>query len=103
MAYHQELPHGAGLVMISRAYFSHMIEVHACDERFVRMARAMGMADAAKPGDFIKALGKLQDTCGVADLKMPAKQWGGYSSSTVFRSPKRIAYRFTKNLINRNE
>ncbi len=69
-AYHQELPHGAGLVMISRAYFSHMIEVHACDERFVRMARAMGMADAAKPGDFIKALGKLQDTCGVADLKM---------------------------------
>lgn len=69
-AYHQELPHGAGLVMISRAYFSHMIEVHACDERFVRMARAMGMADTAKPGDFIKALGKLQDMCGVADLKM---------------------------------
>lgn len=69
-AYHQELPHGVGLVMISRAYFSHMIEVHVCDERFVRMAWAMGMADAAKPGDFIKALGKLQDTCGVADLKM---------------------------------
>ena len=47
-----------------------MIEVHACDERFVRMAQAMGMSDATKPEAFVKALGKLQDTCGVADLKM---------------------------------
>ena len=34
-AYHQELPHGAGLIMISKAYYEHFIEKHACDERFV--------------------------------------------------------------------
>ena len=42
-AYHQELPHGAGLIMISKAYFTHLIERHVADERFVRMAQAMGM------------------------------------------------------------
>ena len=69
-AYHQQLPHGAGLIMISRAYFSHLITVHACNERFIRMAQTMGMVDASKPEDFIKALNELQDTCGVSDLKM---------------------------------
>lgn len=69
-AYHQELPHGAGLIMISKAYFTHFIEQHVCDERFVRMAQAMGMEDAKEPMDFIAALTKLQEDCGVADLKM---------------------------------
>ena len=69
-AYHQELPHGAGLIMISKAYFTHFIEKHACDERFIRMAQALGKKDASKPMDFITALAKLQEDCGVADLKM---------------------------------
>ena len=69
-AYHQELPHGAGLIMISRAYYTHFINRHVCDERFIRMARAMGMAEASEPMDFIKALVKLQEECGVAELKM---------------------------------
>lgn len=69
-AYHQELPHGAGLVMISKAYYTHFIEKQVCDDRFVRMAQAMGMEDAAEPMDFIKALIRLQEACGVADLKM---------------------------------
>ncbi|WP_425800432.1 iron-containing alcohol dehydrogenase [Desulfitobacterium sp. Sab5] len=69
-AYHQELPHGAGLIMISKAYFTHFIEQHVCDERFVRMAQAMGMEEAKEPMDFIAALTKLQEDCGVADLKM---------------------------------
>lgn len=69
-AYHQNLPHGAGLIMISKAYFTHFIEKHACDERFVRMAQALGKKDASKPMDFITALAKLQEDCGVADLKM---------------------------------
>ncbi len=30
-AYHQELPHGAGLIMISKAYFTHLIDRHVCD------------------------------------------------------------------------
>lgn len=69
-AYHQDLPHGAGLIMISKAYFTHFIEKHACDERFVRMAQALGKKDASEPMDFIASLVKLQEDCGVADLKM---------------------------------
>lgn len=69
-AYHHDLPHGAGLIMISKAYFTHFIEKHACDERFVRMAQALGRKDASEPMDFIDALVQLQKDCGVADLKM---------------------------------
>lgn len=69
-AYHQELPHGAGLIMISKAYFTHLIDRHVCDDRFIRMAKAMGMEGAKEPMDFITMLGKLQKECGVGDLKM---------------------------------
>ena len=69
-AFHQELPHGAGLIMLSKAYFTHFINQHVCDDRFVKMAQAMGMEDAKEPMDFITALVKLQEDCGVADLKM---------------------------------
>ena len=69
-AFHQELPHGAGLIMISRAYFTHLINKQACDDRFVKMAQAMGMEDAKEPMDFITMLEKLMEDCGVADLKM---------------------------------
>lgn len=69
-AYHHELPHGAGLIMISKAYFTHFIEKHACDGRFVRMAQALGMRNAKEPMDFILALEELQEECGVSELKM---------------------------------
>lgn len=69
-AYHHNLPHGAGLIMISRAFAEFFIERHACDEQFVKMARVMGIPDADKPEDFITALIQLQKDCGVADLKM---------------------------------
>lgn len=69
-AYHHNLPHGAGLIMISKAFAEFFIERHACDEQFIKMAKAMGVANADKPEDFITALVKLQEDCGVADLKM---------------------------------
>lgn len=69
-AYHQHLPHGAGLIMISKEYYTHFINKHCCDERFVRMAQALGKTDAKEPMDFITALVDLQKACGVADLKM---------------------------------
>ena len=69
-AYHHNLPHGAGLIMISKAFAEFFIEKHACDEQFVKMAKVMGMPNADKPEDFITALLKLQKECGVADLKM---------------------------------
>lgn len=69
-AYHHNLPHGAGLIMISKAFYEFFIERHACDEQFIKMAKAMGIENADKPEDFITALVKLQEDCGVADLKM---------------------------------
>lgn len=69
-AYHPNLPHGAGLIMISKAFYEFFIEKHACDERFIQMAQAMGMKDANKPEDFITALVNLQKECGVDQLKM---------------------------------
>ena len=69
-AYHHDLPHGAGLIMISKAFAEFFIKKHACDAQFIKMAKAMGIKDADKPEDFITALVDLQKTCGVADLKM---------------------------------
>ncbi len=69
-AYHQQLPHGAGLIMISKAFYEFFIEKHACDDRFITMAKAMGTEDADKPEDFITALGNLQKACGVDNLRM---------------------------------
>jgi len=61
-AYHHELPHGAGLIMLSEAYFTHFSD--KVPERFASMAAAMGN------DNFISALLDLQDACGVNDLKM---------------------------------
>ena len=69
-AYHHNLPHGAGLIMISQAFAEFFIERHACDGQFIKMARAMGMPEADKPEDFLAALAQLQEAYGVADLKM---------------------------------
>lgn len=69
-AYHQDLPHGAGLIMISKEYYKFFIEKHVCDERFVDMAKALGMPDAEKAEDFITALENIQKACGVDELKM---------------------------------
>ncbi len=69
-AYHPNLPHGAGLIMISKEYFTHFINQHACDKRFVELAKMLGMADAKEPMDFICALDQLQKDCGVDSLKM---------------------------------
>ena len=62
-ACHQELPHGAGLIMIAEAYYQHFVDCHACDERFIAMAKALGKADAACAQDFVDALVKLQKDC----------------------------------------
>ena len=70
-AYHPEIPHGAGLIMISRAYYAHMVEnCPALHDRFIDMAKAMGKEDAKEPMDFVTALVDLQKACGVDDLKM---------------------------------
>lgn len=69
-AYHHNLPHGAGLIMISKAYYQHFVDLHICDDRFIKMAQVMGMPKADQAQDFITMLDKLQKNCGVDHLKM---------------------------------
>ena len=69
-AFHPDLPHGAGLIMISEAYYTHFAGLGVIDDRLVAMAKALGKADASEPMDFVAALLDLQRACGVADLKM---------------------------------
>jgi alcohol dehydrogenase len=69
-AYHQNLPHGAGLVLISVAYYKRFVNVPELKERYIKMAKAIGTEDASEPMDFIMALENLIKNCGLGDLKM---------------------------------
>ncbi|MBR3867313.1 MAG: iron-containing alcohol dehydrogenase [Butyricicoccus sp.] len=62
--FHPNLPHGAGLILISLAYYK--LVQPACAEKCANMARALGRED----GDFLAALAHLQAACGVSNLKM---------------------------------
>lgn len=67
-ARHPALPHGAGLIMISQAYWRRFTET--AGERLTALARALGRTDAAAPEDFISALSALMKQCGVDGLRM---------------------------------
>lgn len=67
-AHHTELPHGAGLIMISESYYRFFSD--KVPEKFIKMAKALGATDAKEPQDFITRLLELQKECGVDNLKM---------------------------------
>ena len=72
-AFYPKLPHGAGLIMLSEAYYSFFAD--KAPERFTAMAKAMGVVtghlpEAERPMAFVKALVELQKECGVDGLKM---------------------------------
>lgn len=69
-AFHPKLAHGAGLIMISKEYYTFLAKKHACDERFLVMAKAMGKTQASDPMEFVEALVDLQKACKVDELKM---------------------------------
>lgn len=69
-AFYNKLPHGAGLIMISKAYYTFFAKSGCCDERLIAMAKALGKKDASKSMDFVEALVDLQKKCGVDALKM---------------------------------
>lgn len=77
-AHHHDLPHGAGLIMIACAYHQHMIDAHACDDRYVEMARLMGASEdevaEQGPSAFVTELARLKCECGVDGLAM--SEWG---------------------------
>lgn len=71
-AMHHDLPHGAGLIMISVAYFSAWA---ASDEgevqrRMIELAKAMGVENPTSGADFVTALAALEKECGVDALRM---------------------------------
>ena len=72
-AYYPELPHGAGLIILSEAYFSFFAD--KVPERLVMMAKAMGKStegveESKQPYLFVEALVELQEKCGVRNLKL---------------------------------
>jgi alcohol dehydrogenase len=69
-AFHPRLAHGAGLIMVSEAYFSHFAGCGACDRRMIEMAKAMGCVEPKSPLDFVAALVQLQKDCGVYGMKL---------------------------------
>lgn len=72
-AFHHDLPHGAGLIMLSEAYYTFFAA--KIPERLADMAGAMGIDTASLPEGkraqaFVKALVDLQKACGVDKIKM---------------------------------
>lgn len=68
--FHPELAHGAGLIMISPAYYDFFIQKGLGEDRFIKMAKAMGIENPASSKDFLDALKELINDVGCADVKM---------------------------------
>ncbi len=69
-SYHPELPHGAGLIMISHEYFDFFAQRKAAEEPMIKMARAMGVENPTSGKDFIAALDRLIAAVDCSQLKM---------------------------------
>ena len=84
-AYHRDLPHGAGLLLICDAFVQFLIERHVCEDRFLAMAKAMGVSAPRKAQDFADALTKLKAACGVDALRMSDYGIGKQECMTLAR------------------
>lgn len=71
-AYYPQLPHGAGLIAISEAYFETFR--NDCMKRYMKMAEVMTQLKSNRPSDFIDALVRMQKECKVHELKL--SDWG---------------------------
>lgn len=71
-AFYPQLPHGAGLIAISEAYFETFR--NDCMKRYMKMANAMLEIKSNRPSDFIDALVRMQKECNVYGLKL--SEWG---------------------------
>ena len=69
-SYHENLVHGAGLIMTAHAYYDFFAEKKACEEAMMKMAKAMGMGNPTSGKDFIKMLDELIAAVGCSNLKM---------------------------------
>lgn len=85
--YHDDLVHGAGLIMISYAYFDFFAERKASEEPMIKMAKAMGVENPTSGKDFIRALDDLIAAVGCADLRMSD---AGITKEELKKYPKRV-------------
>lgn len=69
-SYHENLVHGAGLIMIAHAYYDFFAQKKACEGQMIKMAKAMGVSNPTSGKDFIAALDKLIEDIGASNLKM---------------------------------
>lgn len=67
-AYYPELPHGAGLISISKSYFKTF--KNDCMKRYMKMFEIMTDKKSARPSDFLEALEYMQKECGVDNIKL---------------------------------
>ena len=67
-AYYPQLPHGAGLIALSEAYFETFR--HDCTKRYMKMDEVMTEKKSNRASDFIDALVTMQKECKVKDLKL---------------------------------
>lgn len=71
-AYHHDIAHGEGLIMLCEAYFSFFVP--HIPGLLIDMARAMGAGqeeiDRYGAESFVRALRRLKTACGVDDLRM---------------------------------
>ncbi|MDD3403709.1 MAG: iron-containing alcohol dehydrogenase [Hespellia sp.] len=67
---HDELVHGAGLIMIAHEYYDFFAERKAAEEPMIKMAKAMGVENPTSGKDFIKALDELIAVLDCSELKM---------------------------------
>ena len=71
-AHYPQLPHGAGLIAISQAYFETFR--NDCMKRYMKMAEIMTQQKSNRPSDFIDALVRMQKECLVDDIRL--SDWG---------------------------
>ncbi len=86
-SYHEDLVHGAGLIMTAHAYYDFFAERKAAEGQMIKMAKAMGVENAASGKDFIKALDDLIASVDCADLKMSE---AGITEEEIKLYPKRV-------------
>lgn len=67
---HPNFEHGAALIAISKAYYTHFAKSGCCEERMTQMARALGKNNATCAMDFVDRLAEIIEACGVSNIKM---------------------------------
>ena len=86
-SFHDDLVHGAGLIMISHEYFDFFAERKAAEEPMIRMAKAMGVENASSGKDFIRALDELVAAVGCSGLRMSD---AGITKEELKKYPKKV-------------